>query len=57
MLQAMGSQRVRHDWVTEQQQHVPSSGTLGHNFMLFHHHVIWFCFSRCGTLVLALSAL
>ena len=33
MLQSMRSQRVRHDWVTEQQQLIPKRGRLDANIL------------------------
>ena len=42
MLQSIRSQRVRHDLVTEQQQHMQKFVKCGHNFMQFS---IFFFFS------------
>ena len=48
LLQSMGSQRVGHDWVTEQQQHrLCACCTL---FLLFLHHVFSITLSSCVTL-------
>ena len=47
MLQSIGSQRVGHDLVTEQQQHMQKFVKCGHNFMQFS---ILFFFSLLTTI-------
>ena len=45
MLQSMGSQRVRHDWATEQQQTETEHISLWYKKLImtrFYFHLVWF---------------